>query len=75
MDIRSTQLKFKGVEMNGTIIAFADSLKKKGFVVDNQDENTIWMNGTFVNEDVNIGIQSTPKTHMVCRLILLVSHN
>lgn len=63
-------LKFKGVEMNGTIIAFADSLKKKGFIVDNQDENTIWMKGTFVNEDVNIGILSTPKTHIVCRLMV-----
>ena len=64
-------LKFKGVEMNGSIIAFADSLKKKGFIVDDQDENIIWMKGTFVNEDVNIGILSTPKTHIVCRLIVV----
>lgn len=63
-------MQFKGVEMNGTHISFADSLKTKGFVIDSQGENTIWMSGSFVNEDVIIGILATPKTNTICRLMV-----
>lgn len=67
----SNHIKFLGIEVNKSVRAFQDSLCKRGFKTIKKDKNTYRLYGKLVNEIVTLKIIATPKTHNVCKVIVL----
>jgi len=63
-------MKFMGISLNCTISTFVSKLKGKGFVQDmnNSQDNTIIMKGTFAGEKAKLIINGAAKTHLVCQV-------
>lgn len=66
-------IKFMGIEVNGNYESFRDSLEARGFKYMSSFETLHKYYGKFANEIVILNVLATPKTHTVCKVIVLFS--
>lgn len=68
--LASNHIKFMGIEVNGSYVSFKDSLIAKGFVYIDSYETIHKFCGKFANEIVTLSVLTSPKTLLVCKVIV-----
>lgn len=63
-------MKFKGVEINGSMKSFVKQMEEKGFTKVS-DEGIGMMIGKFTGQDVALGIYETPMSKQVSRVMVM----
>lgn len=66
-------IKFMGIEITGQYDVFKDSLETKGFLYESSFATSHTFSGIFANEFVTVEVLTTPKTKMVCKVIVYFS--
>ena len=66
----SGHIKFMGMDVTGNMESFKDSLVTKGFFYVESFKSSCRFHGEFANEFVTLTILASPKTQMVCKIIV-----
>lgn len=66
-----THLKFKGIEITGSIDYFVEQLKKEGYELSRQSGDYATLTGKFANSNCSVIVYTTPKSKQVYAVIVL----
>ncbi len=66
----SIHLKFMGIDIDGDFNDFKISLENKGFVYEDSYKSLHKFYGVFANEVVKLQVLASPKTNIVCKVIV-----
>lgn len=64
-------MKFKGVEIDGSLPNFVKQMEAQGFTKTHTSNEMVEMRGMFAGENVEIGIMTTPKSKKVASVMVI----
>ena len=68
-------MKFMGIPINGQLTTFCQQLEKKNFQLDKMYANGARYVGLFTGEPAYVIVETTPKTHTVCDVLVAYKDN
>ncbi len=64
VELEYNHLLFQGIPIDGTLKSFIGKLKKKGYVLINENENGAGLSGKFANRNVFLSVCVTPTSNI-----------